>query len=55
MRNYFLAALVIIDIAIGYVFLLQSANDRIEARCAADGSQVLTQPGDVSRCLRPAQ
>ena len=55
MRNYFLATLVIIAIAIGYVFLLQSANDRIEARCAADGGQVLTQPGDVSRCLRSAQ
>jgi hypothetical protein len=55
MRDYFLAALVIIAIAVGYVLLLQSANDRIEAKCAANGGQVLTQPGDVSRCLRPAQ
>ena len=54
MRDYFLAALVILAIAVGYVFLLQSANDRVEARCAAAGGQVLTQPGEVSRCLRPA-
>jgi hypothetical protein len=55
MRNYFLAVLVIVAITVGYVFLLQSANERIEAACASNGGQVLTQPGDVSRCLRPAQ
>ena len=55
MRNYFLAALAILFLVVGYVFLLQSANDRVEARCAAAGGQVLTQPGEVSRCLRPAQ
>jgi hypothetical protein len=54
MRDYFLAAFVILAIALGYVFLLQSANDRIENKCAAAGGQVLTQPGEVSRCLRPA-
>lgn len=55
MRNYFLATLAILAFAVGYVFLLQSANDRVEARCATAGGQVLTQPGGVSKCLRPAQ
>ena len=54
MRAYLLAALLVIALAVGYGLLLQSANDRIEARCAADGGQVLTQPGEVSKCLRPA-
>ena len=55
MRAYFLATIVIVAIAAGYVFLLQSANDRVEDRCAAAGGQVLTRPGEVSKCLRPAQ
>ena len=55
MRAYFLATFVILAIAAGYVFLLQAANDRVEARCAAAGGQVLTRPGEVSKCLRPAQ
>lgn len=54
MRDYFFAALVILAIAVGYVLLLQPLNDRIEAECAASGGQMLTQPGEVSRCLRPA-
>lgn len=55
MRNYFLVTLAILVLVVGYVFLLQSANDRVETRCAAAGGQVLTQPGEVSKCLRPAQ
>jgi hypothetical protein len=55
MRAYLLATLVILAIAAGYVFLLQSANDRVEARCAAAGGQVLTRPGEISKCLRLAQ
>jgi hypothetical protein len=55
MRAYFLATFAILAIAAGYVFLLQAANDRFEARCAAAGGQVLTRPGEVSKCLRLAQ
>jgi len=55
MRDYLLAAFVVIALAVGYIFLLQSANDRIEARCASAEGQVLTRPGEVSQCLRPAQ
>ena len=45
---------VIILLAIGYAILLNSANARIETRCAAQGGQALVTPGEVTRCLRPA-
>jgi hypothetical protein len=46
---------VIIALAIGYLTLLNRANDRIEARCAANGGQALVTPGQVTRCLQPAR
>ena len=46
---------VIIALAIGYLTLLNRANDRIEARCAAHGGQALVTPGEVTRCLQPAR
>jgi hypothetical protein len=46
---------VIILLAIGYGTLLNRANDRIEARCAAQGGQALVTPGEVTRCLQPAR
>lgn len=53
-RDYSVVTVVIISLIAGYIFLLNSANARIEAKCAAAGGQVLTQPGEASRCLRPA-
>jgi hypothetical protein len=55
MRVYFFVTLAILVIVFGWFFLLQSANARIEASCAASGGQVLTQPGELSKCLRFAQ
>lgn len=54
-RAYSIAALVIIAIAVGYALLLKTANAKVEARCAANGGQVLVTPGDVSKCLQPAR
>lgn len=51
----FLATVAIFVITVGWLLLLDSVNDRIEASCAASGGQVLTQPGQLSKCLRPAQ
>ncbi len=45
----------ILLLAIGYIFLLNGANDRIEAKCAAQGGQALVTPGEVTRCLQPAR
>ena len=49
-----IATLVILLATAGYAALLTNANARIEARCAAQGGQVIVTPGEVSRCLRPA-
>ena len=49
-----IATLLIILATAGYVTLLRNGNARFEARCAAQGGQVLVTPGQVSRCLRPA-
>lgn len=46
---------VLILLAIGYITMLNRANDRIEARCAAHGGQALVTPGEVTRCLQPAR
>jgi hypothetical protein len=46
---------VIILLAVGYGTLLNRANAKIESKCAAIGGQVLTQPGEVSKCLAPAR
>jgi hypothetical protein len=54
-RIYATATLVIVAIAVGYALLLKTANAKVEARCAANGGQVLVTPGDVSRCLQPAR
>lgn len=54
-RIYGTATLVIVAIAFGYALLLKTANAKVEARCAANGGQVLVTPGDVSRCLQPAR
>jgi hypothetical protein len=45
----------IILIALGALPLLERGNARIEAKCAAQGGQVITAPGEISRCLRPAR
>jgi hypothetical protein len=52
---YALSFGVIILIALGTLSLLHSGNARIEAKCAAQGGQVITAPGEISRCLRPAR
>jgi acyl-coenzyme A thioesterase PaaI-like protein len=44
---------VIIGLAIGYLTMLNRANVKIEARCLAQGGQVIVTPGEVSRCLLP--
>ena len=49
-----IATLLIILATAGYAALLNTGNAHIEARCAAQGGQVLVTPGQVSRCLRPA-
>lgn len=51
----FLATIAILVITVGWFLVLDSVNERIEASCAASGGQVLTQPGELSKCLRPAQ
>jgi hypothetical protein len=40
-------------LAIGIANLTNRANVKIEARCIAQGGQVLVTPGEVSRCLLP--
>jgi len=49
-----IALLVITLATAGYVTLLRNGNARIEARCTAQGGQVLVTPGQVSKCLLPA-
>ena len=44
----------IILVTSGLILLINHANVRIEARCQAQGGQVLRTPGEVSRCLLPA-
>ena len=50
-----IALLVITLATVGYALLLNSANAKIEARCAANGGQVLVMLGEVSKCLQPAR
>ena len=46
---------VIILLAIAYIMMLNRANNRIEAKCTAQGGQALVTPGQVTRCLLPAR
>jgi hypothetical protein len=59
MRSYVLPtiiALLVITLAtVGYGALLHNGNARIEAKCADQGGQIITAPGEISRCLRPAR
>jgi hypothetical protein len=50
-----IALLVITLATAGYAALLHNGNVRIEAKCAAQGGQVITTPGEISRCLLPAR
>jgi len=51
--HYALFAGVIMLVAVGIAILTNHANVKIEARCIAQGGQVLVTPGEVSRCLLP--
>lgn len=44
----------IVLMALGLAQVIKSANVKMEARCAAQGGQVIVTPGEVSRCLLPA-
>ena len=44
---------VIMLMAVGIATLTNRANVKIEARCQAQGGQVIVTPGEVSRCLLP--
>ena len=44
---------VIMLMAVGIATLTNRANVKIEARCTAQGGQVIVTPGQVSRCLLP--
>jgi hypothetical protein len=50
-----IALLVITLATAGYAALLHNGNARIEAKCAAQGGQFITAPGEISRCLHPAR
>ena len=51
--NYALFAGVIMLVIFGLSFAIRATNVKIEARCIAQGGQVLVTPGEVSRCLLP--
>ena len=51
--TYALVAGMIMLMAVGIATLTNRANVKIEARCIAQGGQVLVTPGEVSRCLLP--
>ena len=51
--TYALVAGIIVRLAAGIAILTNRANVKIEARCLAQGGQVLVTPGEVSRCLLP--
>ncbi len=46
------AGLVLILIAAG---MLSVTNPRIDAKCAANGGQVIATPGHIHSCLYPAK
>jgi hypothetical protein len=51
--NYALFSGVIMLVAFGLALAIKATNVKIEARCIAQGGQVLVTPGEVSRCLLP--
>jgi hypothetical protein len=51
--NYALFAGVMMLVAFGLALAIKATNVKIEARCIAQGGQVLVTPGEVSRCLLP--
>ena len=51
--NYALFGCVIMLVAFGLALAIKATNVKIEARCIAQGGQVLVTPGEVSRCLLP--
>jgi hypothetical protein len=51
--NYALFGGVIMLVAFGLALAIKATNVKIEARCIAQGGQVLVTPGEVSRCLLP--
>ena len=50
---YALSIAGVILLAIGVAALENSANVGIEAKCQAQGGQVLRTPGELSRCILP--
>jgi hypothetical protein len=51
--NYALFAGVIMLVAFGLAMAIKGTNVKVEARCIAQGGQVIVTPGEVSRCLLP--
>jgi hypothetical protein len=52
--SYALFAGVIMLVAFGLAVATKATNVKVEARCTAQGGQVIVTPGQVSRCLLPA-
>lgn len=51
--SYALFAGVMVLVAFGLSLAIKATNVKVEARCTAQGGQVLVTPGQVSRCLLP--
>ena len=52
--HYALFAGVMMLVTAGLVLLINATNVKVEAKCVAQGGQVIVTPGEVSRCLLPA-
>ena len=52
--SYSLFAGLIMLVAFGLAMAIKATNVKVEAKCLAQGGQVLVTPGEVSRCLLPA-
>ena len=43
----------VVLLGLGLAQGIKGANVKVEARCSAQGGQVIVTPGQVSRCLLP--
>jgi hypothetical protein len=55
LKPWLIGLTVVLLTGLGWYFLLQHGNARIEARCLSKGGEVLQRPGQVSYCLSSAQ
>jgi hypothetical protein len=51
LKPWLIALAVVLFTGLGWYFLLQHGNARIEAKCLSAGGKVLQRPGQVSYCL----